>query len=44
MSNLHAQVVVLGSGPGGYNAAFRAADLGMDVILIENTPHWAVFA
>jgi dihydrolipoamide dehydrogenase len=35
MSNLHAQVVVLGSGPGGYNAAFRAADLGMDVILIE---------
>ena len=31
----HAQVVVLGSGPGGYTAAFRAADLGLDVIMIE---------
>jgi dihydrolipoamide dehydrogenase len=31
----HAQVVVLGSGPGGYTAAFRAADLGLDVLLIE---------
>jgi len=30
-----AQLVVIGSGPGGYTAAFRAADLGMDVILIE---------
>ena len=30
-----AQVVVLGSGPGGYAAAFRAADLGKKVILIE---------
>jgi dihydrolipoamide dehydrogenase len=29
------QVVVLGSGPGGYTAAFRAADLGMKVMLIE---------
>lgn len=29
------QVVVLGSGPGGYSAAFRAADLGLDVVLIE---------
>jgi len=34
----HAQLVVLGSGPGGYTAAFRAADLGMDVILIERDP------
>jgi len=33
--DLHAQVVVLGSGPGGYTAAFRAADLGKQVILIE---------
>lgn len=32
---LHAEVVVLGSGPGGYSAAFRAADLGKKVILIE---------
>ena len=29
------QVVVLGSGPGGYSAAFRAADLGQEVVLIE---------
>ncbi|HJU09035.1 MAG TPA: dihydrolipoyl dehydrogenase [Rhodanobacteraceae bacterium] len=29
------QVCVLGSGPGGYTAAFRAADLGLDTILIE---------
>ena len=34
-SDLHAEVVVLGSGPGGYTAAFRAADLGRQVILIE---------
>lgn len=34
----HSQLVVLGSGPGGYTAAFRAADLGMDVILIERDP------
>jgi len=35
MSELQAEVVVLGSGPGGYTAAFRAADLGKKVILIE---------
>jgi len=29
------QVVVLGSGPGGYSAAFRAADLGLDVTMVE---------
>lgn len=34
-AELHAEVVVLGSGPGGYTAAFRAADLGKKVILIE---------
>jgi dihydrolipoamide dehydrogenase len=33
--DLHAEVVVLGAGPGGYTAAFRAADLGQQVILIE---------
>jgi dihydrolipoamide dehydrogenase len=33
-----AQLVVIGSGPGGYTAAFRAADLGLDVILIERSP------
>ena len=29
------QVLVIGSGPGGYTAAFRAADLGLEVILVE---------
>jgi dihydrolipoamide dehydrogenase len=33
-----AQVVVLGAGPGGYTAAFRAADLGLKTILIERYP------
>ncbi len=31
----HAQFLVLGAGPGGYTAAFRAADLGLNVTLIE---------
>ena len=35
MSDLNADVVVLGAGPGGYTAAFRAADLGKKVILID---------
>jgi len=35
MSELQTEVVVLGSGPGGYTAAFRAADLGKKVILVE---------
>ena len=30
--------VVLGAGPGGYTAAFRAADLGLDTVLIERYP------
>jgi dihydrolipoamide dehydrogenase len=34
-ADVQAEVVVLGSGPGGYTAAFRAADLGKKVILIE---------
>ncbi len=37
-SELHAQLLVLGSGPGGYTAAFRAADLGQEVILVERYP------
>ena len=32
---MHAPLVVLGTGPGGYTAAFRAADLGLEVIMIE---------
>ncbi|MDX8386526.1 MAG: dihydrolipoyl dehydrogenase [Gallionella sp.] len=33
--DIHAEVVVLGAGPGGYTAAFRAADLGKQVVMIE---------
>ncbi len=36
--DVEAGLVVLGAGPGGYTAAFRAADLGMDVVLIERWP------
>ncbi|CAL4326271.1 dihydrolipoyl dehydrogenase [Buchnera aphidicola] len=32
---IYVQVVVIGSGPSGYSAAFRCADLGLDVLLIE---------
>ena len=35
-NNIKTQVVVLGAGPGGYSAAFRAADLGLDVVLVES--------
>ena len=35
---LHTEVLVLGGGPGGYSAAFRAADLGKQVVLIERYP------
>lgn len=34
-NKIKADVVVLGSGPGGYTAAFRAADLGKTVVLVE---------
>jgi dihydrolipoamide dehydrogenase len=34
-ADMHAEVLVLGSGPGGYTAAFRAADLGKKVIMVE---------
>jgi dihydrolipoamide dehydrogenase len=34
-ADLNAEVVVLGAGPGGYTAAFRAADLGKKVVLVE---------
>ncbi len=30
-----AEVLVIGSGPGGYAAAFRAADLGLDVTMVD---------
>ncbi len=34
-ADIECDVVVLGSGPGGYSAAFRAADLGKKVVLVE---------
>ena len=35
--NLSCDVLVIGSGPGGYVAAIRAGQLGFDTILVENT-------
>lgn len=35
---IHTQLLVLGAGPGGYTAAFRAADLGLKVVLVERYP------
>lgn len=35
MSEIKTQLVVLGAGPGGYSAAFRAADLGIDTVLVD---------
>ena len=32
------EVLVLGAGPGGYSAAFRSADLGMNTVLVERYP------
>jgi dihydrolipoamide dehydrogenase len=37
-ADLDCDVLVLGAGPGGYSAAFRAADLGRRVILVERYP------
>ena len=37
-ADLHAQLLVLGAGPGGYSAAFRAADLGLDVVMVDRWP------
>jgi len=37
-NDVSCQVMVLGSGPGGYTAAFRAADLGLKVVLVERYP------
>src|SRR5690606_6735630 len=33
--DIECQMLVLGAGPGGYSAAFRAADLGMNTVLVE---------
>jgi dihydrolipoamide dehydrogenase len=37
-ADMACEVLVLGSGPGGYTAAFRAADLGKNVVLVEKFP------
>ncbi|SIR10950.1 dihydrolipoyl dehydrogenase [Solilutibacter tolerans] len=34
-ADIECQMVVIGAGPGGYTAAFRAADLGLDTVIIE---------
>jgi dihydrolipoamide dehydrogenase len=34
-ADIECQLVVLGSGPGGYTAAFRGADVGLDTVLVE---------
>lgn len=34
-TDLHVEILVIGGGPGGYTAAFRAADLGRKVLLVE---------
>lgn len=34
-ADIHCDVMVLGAGPGGYSAAFRAADLGLNVVMVE---------
>jgi len=34
-ADIECEMVVLGSGPGGYTAAFRAADVGLDTVLVE---------
>jgi dihydrolipoamide dehydrogenase len=38
MADMHTEVLVLGAGPGGYTAAFRAADLGKQVTLVDRQP------
>ncbi|MEW6446190.1 MAG: dihydrolipoyl dehydrogenase [Pseudomonadota bacterium] len=37
-ADISCDVLVLGAGPGGYTAAFRAADLGKSVVLVEKSP------
>src|ERR1041385_6543260 len=37
-ADIECDIVVLGAGPGGYSAAFRAADLGLKTVLVERYP------
>jgi dihydrolipoamide dehydrogenase len=43
-ADIECDVVVIGAGPGGYSAAFRAADLGMKTVLVERYPRSAACA
>ena len=38
-TSIETEVVVIGAGPGGYTAAFRAADLGKKVVMIDRYPN-----
>lgn len=38
LNEISGQVLVIGAGPGGYSAAFRCADLGLDTVLVERHP------
>ncbi len=38
-ADIECRLLVLGAGPGGYTAAFRAADLGLDTVLVERYPN-----
>lgn len=38
MNEIKGQVLVIGAGPGGYSAAFRCADLGLETVLVERYP------
>ncbi len=37
-ADIECRMLVLGAGPGGYTAAFRSADLGLDTVLVERYP------
>ena len=37
--SIHTEILVIGAGPGGYAAAFRAADLGKKVTLVDRDEH-----
>ena len=38
METIKTEIAIIGAGPGGYAAAFRAADAGKQVVLIEKSP------
>jgi len=38
LSKKHIEIIIIGSGPGGYTAGFRAADLGRQVLIVDKDP------